>query len=427
MKTLDIARKDLLRSFRSVSFVGMGFAIPLLVSGIFYFAFGGLSGEEGFSVPRTSVQLVNLDEPVPGLAGFSAGQTIVDILGSDDLAELVELTVVADAESARAAVDRQEAGVALILPAGLTQAALGAGQEATIEAYQDPTLSIGPGIITGIVKRALDGFSGSKIAADVSARQLASRGRAVNQHTFMLIALNYGIWAETLEGESQSGDGALVEVRSPFGEGEEQTDLRTGIISTIMAGMMVFYVYYTGALSAHTLLQEEEGGTLGRLFTTPTRTGSILGGRLIATLVTLVLQVAVLLVLSALVFGIDWGPPLPVVLVALVLVVTAASLGLCLSSLIKDTRQAGLVFGGVLTLAGMVGMMGIFAANVGGSAKEAVGIVSLLVPQGWGVKAWQLLLEGGGVRDVAWTLLVTLALAAVFFGIGLLRFRKRFA
>lgn len=427
MKTLDIAWKDLLRSFRSVSFVGMGFVIPLLVSGIFYFAFGGLADDGGFSVPTTKATVANLDEAVPGLGGFAVGRTIVDILRSDRLSELVEVTEVADAASARAAIDRQEAGVAIILPAGLTRAATGLEDEASIEVYQDPTLSIGPRIVTGLVQQVLDGFSGGKIAAEVAGQQLAARGSPVDEAALAQIAVSYGTWAQMLAGSAQAGDGTLVQVRSPFGEGEAETDLRTNIISTIMAGMLVFYVYYTGALSTNTLLQEEEGGTLARLFATPTRTSAILGGRLIATLVTLVLQVAVLLVLSSLVFGIDWGPPALVVLVATTLVVTAASLGLCLTALVRDTRQAGLVYGGVLTMAGMIGMMGIFAANVAGTAKEAVGTVSLFVPQGWGVKSWQVLLEGGGMQDLALPLAVMLALACAFFAIGLLRFRKRFS
>ena len=64
---------------------------------------------------------------------------------------------------------------------------------------------------------------------------------------------------------------------------------------------------------------------------------------------------------------------------------------------------------------------------VTGATGGAFEIVSLLVPQGWAVRAWQLIQAGGGVGDVLVTLLVMLGLAAVFFAVGLLRFRKRFA
>ena len=40
MKILDIAFKDLTRSFRSAFAVGMMFVAPLLITGLIYFAFG---------------------------------------------------------------------------------------------------------------------------------------------------------------------------------------------------------------------------------------------------------------------------------------------------------------------------------------------------------------------------------------------------
>ena len=134
-----------------------------------------------------------------------------------------------------------------------------------------------------------------------------------------------------------------------------------------------------------------------------------------------------LLVASALLFGVSWGQPGPMVLVAAGTIVLAAAFGLFITSLLKNTRQGGIVYGGVLTMMGMVGMIGIFTAQVPGATTGALEIVSLLVPQGWAVRGWQMIQAGGGVGDVLVTLLVMLGLAAIFFAAGLLRFRKRFA
>jgi ABC-type multidrug transport system permease subunit len=109
------------------------------------------------------------------------------------------------------------------------------------------------------------------------------------------------------------------------------------------------------------------------------------------------------------------------------MIVLSASFGLFVTSLLKDTRQSGIVYGGVLTMMGMVGMISIFTGQVPGATTGALDIVSLLVPQGWTVRAWQILQAGGGLGDVLVTLLVMLGLAAIFFAVGLLRFRKRFA
>lgn len=424
MKTIDIACKDLLRSVRSASFLAFGFAVPLLVSGLFYFAFGGMaSGEGGFDLPGTRVQVVNQDQ---GQMGFSVGQTLIEILRSEGLAGLLQVTEVADPAGARAAVDRQEAGVAILIPPDLTAAVFDPERQAAIELYHDPTLTLGPGIVKSVVQQLVDGFAGSKIAIQVAHEQLAGRGMALDAATARSIALEYGEWAAAM-GESRRREaGPLVEVRPPTGV-QEPPDLRTGIIHLIMAGMLVFYAFFTGTSSAQSLLQEEETGTLPRLFTTPTPVSAVLGGRILSSLATLVVQVGVLLGVSALIFGIRWGALLPLGLVTLGLVLLAGSFGLFLISLLKDNRYVGIVTGGGLTLTGMLGMVGIFTTNVPGASRGVFDTVSLLVPQGWAVRGYQQLAEGGGVGDVLLPVAVMLALSGAFFAIGVLRFRRRFA
>ncbi|MGD8735375.1 MAG: hypothetical protein PVJ85_01360, partial [Anaerolineae bacterium] len=78
MKAIDICLKDLRRNLTNAFFLVFGLGLPLLTSLLFYFAFGGLvSGGEEFDLPTVQVQVANLDQ---GVAGFSAGQLIVDTL-----------------------------------------------------------------------------------------------------------------------------------------------------------------------------------------------------------------------------------------------------------------------------------------------------------------------------------------------------------
>jgi ABC-2 type transport system permease protein len=424
LRTLDIAIKDLLRSVRSVSFLAFGFVVPLLVSGIFYFAFGGVGATEGFDVPQTRVLLANQDR---GQEGFSAGQMLEQFLKSEDLANLLAVTDATDAAGARAAIDRQEADVAVIIPAGFTAAVFDPEGRAAVELYQDPTLTLGPGVVGGIIRQFVDGFAGSKIAVEVASAHLAEHSTTLDAGTAQKIVAQYSGWVAALGEGQEAGTSALVQVRSLSSGKEKSAGVQSSIIGLIMAGMMVFYVFFTGAASAQSLLQEEEAGTLPRLLTTPTALSSVLGGRLIASLVTLVLQVAVLLVISALVFDIGWGRLIPLSVVTLGLVLLAASFGLFVTSLLKSTRQAGIVYGGVLTILGMVGMIGIFTAGVPGASAGAFATISLLTPQGWAVRGYELLLQNGAIGEVMPYTAVMLGLSVAFFTIGVLRFRRRFA
>ena len=431
MKVLHIARKDLLRSFRSAFALVFMFVIPLLTVGLFYFAFGGLgSGDEGFELATIQVQVVNLDEPDPQSGGFSAGQTLVDLLQSEDLATLLAVTEVQDAASARAAVDNQEAGVAVIIPADFTAVMFKSEGSTAIELYQDPTLTIGAGIVKDILSQFVDGFAATKIATGVSAEQLSEQGVTVDAAVMQDIVTQYVDWTQQIGENQQRTTSPMFKVQSTTGTDEDTSNrLTQQILSLTMAGMMIFYAFFTGANSSEGILREKEAGTLPRLFTTPTPQSTILGGKFIAVFVTIFAQVVVLVTVAALVFKVEWGNPLPLALVTLGLVVLASSFGIFLTSLLKNTRQTGIIFGGLMTMTGMVGISSMFTASVPGAADatNVANTLSLFVPQGWALRGWRLAMDGGGVAEVLPTVAVMLALGIVFFVLGVLRFRKRFA
>lgn len=423
MKVLDIALKDMLRSFRNRFALVMMFVAPLLITGIIYAAFWGMGGNgSGFDLPVTQVQVVNLDQPGPQFS-FSFGQMLLGFLQDERLANLVQVTEATDEADARQAVDNQDAGVAVIIPPDFTIAALAPDGRASITLYQDPTLTLGPSIVKGIVSQFVDGFAGTKIAADVVADQLGQRGVATDASLMQDIAMRYGAWAGALGANWEEGAHPILDIRPPPTKAEP-ADQETIIFGAIMAGMVIFFAFFTGASTAETIILEDEEGTLARLFTTPTPRVAILGGKFAASFITLVVQVVVLMLASAVIFRIHWGDPLAATLVALGLVVAAAGLGVFMMSFLKSTRQAGPVMGAVLTLSGMVG--GLFTTGFQ-NLPATYETINLLTPHGWVLRGWKLVLAGGGVSDVLWPALVTLGMGIVFFAVGAFVFRKRFA
>ena len=423
MKAIDIALKDLWHSVRNAMFIVFGLILPMSTGALFYFAFGGLAGDDGgFGLAPIEVQIVNLDK---GQMGFSAGELLVDVL-QDAIPGLIQARQTSDAATARAAVDRQQAAVAVIVPAGFTTAIMDLEGQAAVEIYEDPTLTLGPSIVRGVVSQLVDGYAGTKIAAATAYGQLSARGVAVDTSTVQAVAMEYASWAQAHSEGQQSGDNALFEIQPAVVQEPRGNEGVTSVLALIMAGMMVFYVFFTGAASAQSILLEEEAGTLPRLFTTPTPQATILGGKFMSTFILLLVQVVVLVVISALLFGVDWGEPLPVALVIIALVMIASSFGIFITSFLRDTRQGGIIYGGVMTVMGMLGMITVFTGTVP-TASSAMNTVSLAVPQGWAVRAWRLLLDGGGLAEVLPTVAVMLAGGVVFFAIGVLKFRKRYA
>jgi ABC-2 type transport system permease protein len=428
VKVLDIAFKDLLRSFRSAFALVMMFAAPLLITGLIYFAFGGMMGADGgFALPLTPVQIANLDRPNED--GFSLGQMLVEFLQDDELADLLQVTEAPDEASARAAVDNQEAAVAVIIPPDLTAAttaataSTAAQARATITLYPDPTLTLGPAIVQTMLEQIIDGFAGLKIAVAVVTDQLDGRGIAVDDDLASAITMQYATWLQSWGASRTQGAYVALDMQPPPGE-TEATGAVGAMIGSVMAGMLIFFAFFTGANTAQSIIREDEEGTLARLFTTPTPQALILGGKFTAVFLTIIVQAIVLLLASGIVFGIRWGEPLSVTLVTLGLVVAAAGFGVMLMSFVKTTQQAGSVIGGVLTMVGMAG--GLFTTGIP-DMPAAFDIVSLFTPHGWALRGLKLALAGGSVGDVLVPVFVLLGLGAAFFTVGALLFRKRFS
>ncbi|HNB86072.1 MAG TPA: ABC transporter permease [Anaerolineales bacterium] len=434
MKAFDIALKDMTRSFRSTFAVVFMFGVPLLVTGMFYFMFGNIADEGGFTLPKTNVIIANLDEGGPkfqvnpknipgGKEADSMGDLIVSILQSDDMADLIEVSLASNAESARSAVDHQESQVAIIIPADFSHQFADVDGKAVIEFYQDPTLTLGPAVMRSILNRFMDGMSGVKIAInffmdEAQPEQLVLTGQVVDQYLEVSLA------------ESDDPEAELLEVRNPANgpekEADESQNLLLGIIGPIMGGMMVFYAYYTGTSTAQSILREEEERTLPRLFTTPTSQATILTGKLLSVFMTVSVQIIVLLIAANLIFGIQWGEFTSVALMAVGIIVSASSFGIFVNSFLKDTKQGGVLFGGILTVTGMMGMIKIFAMN-SAIANKMGDTISLLVPQGWAVRGLMQAMSGESFNSIALTVLVSFLWGAAFFAIGVWRFNKRYA
>jgi ABC-2 type transport system permease protein len=155
----------------------------------------------------------------------------------------------------------------------------------------------------------------------------------------------------------------IYQPNSQADEKKEENNL-LGILGPIMGGMAIFYAFYTGTATAESILREEEERTLPRLFTTPTPQATILSGKFLAVFLTVFVQIIVMLIAGRLIFQIQWGSLTALVFLVVGVVVVASSFGIFINSFLKDTKQGGIVFGGVLTLTGMIGMMRIFTMGV---------------------------------------------------------------
>jgi ABC-type Na+ efflux pump permease subunit len=414
MKVFHIAIKDIKQSFRSFLAVAMMFGVPILMTGMFALLFGGTMDEDTtFEVPLIPVAVANLDEGI-------LGETIVEVLTSDDLADLLTVSVFDTAGEARALVDDQQADAAVIIPPGLTTSLFGVDAQAEVEIYQDPALTLGPGIITTLVSQLVDGFSGSTISIEVVSRQFSNAGLSLSGEQIMTIVQQYQAAVQDLAGLQET-----VRIEAPSG-GTQSNQGVASMLAMVMGGMTIFYSFFTGTNAANSLLTEEDNLTLARMLTTATLPVQVIGGKLVAGGLTILVQIIVLFTFGHYVFGIYWGDLWLLALFTVAVTIGAVTFGLFAISWARDRKQASLILGGGVTIAGMLGMASIFMMNAP-NPNRAIDSLSLLVPQGWANRALVHIMDGFSTSEVLVSLLGLLGYSAVLFFIGYRRYIKRFA
>ena len=414
-KIWAISWKDLRSTMRNVPALVMMLIAPLALAGLLGFAFGG---GDTFQIAATKVALASTDERPAAAAGEAApplaGDTFVDILTSKDLEDVLDVAKVGSAAKARRRVDDGDAAVAVIVPRDFTAALYGKqGKQTAVELYVNPTQGLGSSITESVVTQALLDFNGARAAATVAAVMAGGTG----DHD----AAAQAAAARFLQ-DGGASRGLVLSDREPLASGGDEGD-KVAPVGLILAGMMVFFMFFGASNVARTILTEDAAGTLPRMLTTPTSTGTILGGKFSSVFLTVTVQTVVLLVAGRILFGIDWGSLDAVTLLTLVGAAVASGLALLIIAVVRTPGQAGAIGAGVYLVLALLG--GNFTGTASTSGVYAT--VQKLTPNGWLLLGWDVAMHGGDLADVASKLVVPLVFAVVFFAVAVLRFRRRYA
>ena len=412
-KILAIAWKDLRSTLRNRPALIMMLVAPLALAALLGFAFGGGSG--GFNIAATKVVVANLDKGGAG-AGQNAGASIQNILTSKDLSDVLDTSTVTTAAAAQKAVDDGKAAVAVIVPEDFSAVVFGSDPSAKsqVELYENPTAEIGGSIVEGVVGQVLADFNGARAAA---AGAVALRSDSAGDPPAAQVAATA---AELFSHNGGVSSGLKISQRSPQAG---KTEKQVSVTGQILAGMMIFFMFFGAANVARTILTEDRDGTMPRLFTTPTRHGTIIAGKFVSVFVTILVQAIVLLIAGRIIFGIQWGRLDAVVLLTICAAGVAGGLALLVISFAKTPAQAGAIGSGIYLVLALLG--GNFTGTAQSSGTYAT--VQKFTPNGWLIDGWDVAMRGGGAGDIRWQVLVPLGFAVAFFFFAVLRMRRRFS
>lgn len=216
---------------------------------------------------------------------------------------------------------------------------------------------------------------------------------------------------------------AVAEVVWPAGVTLE-TDTRDMANSTehASAGQIVTWVQITLLGAAEVLVDERLRGTLKRMLVMPTSRALILGGKVLATVLAGLLQIAILLIGGAVVFKVGWDKaPLAVVAVSLAFALAVSGMGLLMATLVKTSGQASsAVIAVAMTTAALGGAW--FPLEV---TPPLFRQIVQILPSTWAMRAYtDILARSATLVDVLPSVGVLLGFAVVFTVIGVWRFNR---
>ncbi|MCA9981512.1 MAG: ABC transporter permease [Anaerolineales bacterium] len=287
-----------------------------------------------------------------------------------------------------------------------------------VEIYASPSRPISQSIIEAVVAEFMNEVDLNTAVMQVTMIQLVTSGKVpVDQASTTGEAI-----AQELFGNPQTNPNGqmqrLLTLESALNTGAPAAEFSP--LTYLAPSMAIFFLMYTVTVGGRSLLAEREEGTLDRLLTTPTTTTQILLGKVAAIFVSGVLQVSVLIVSSALLFGLSWGSPLGVALLIVSASAAATAWGLLVTSLAKNAGQVGAYGSAVMLLFGIMGGSFMPVGDVPG-----LNILSKLTPNGWALDGFNTLGTGGSLADVVPALLALWLMALLVFTTAVFFYRRR--
>ena len=394
-KILAILRKDAIVRFSGFSELLFFIILPIIFT--FLLAGGTPDGEQD---PR--IRLLVVDE----------AQTT---LSAQLIAELENSTAVrpelATREEANEQFDQRRASTVFTIPAGLDVDALQTGS-ASVDLRKQPN-NINATVVERAVQTAL-----RKVSSAVSAANTALEQREKNT-PFASEAERTAYFEQALENARtlQADSPQRVTVVEAATPDQVEYDPR----ANSSAGQLITWVFIPLFGISELFAYERATGTLRRLLTTPTRKATYLFGTIFGQVVMAIAQMLLLVGFGTLVMGLNWGrDPLALGIMLVASALAAAAIGTTMGTFVKTGGQAN----------GLSIMVGMVMALMGGCwyplelFPQSVQTIVKVLPTTWAMQGMlDLVLRGRGVIDILPEAGVLLGFAALFFMIGIWRFK----
>lgn len=410
-KLFLIGFKDLKLVFRDKAALTFMLLAPFLLTLGLGFVTGAYGSSSSSGINQIKVIVVNQDDG-------QLGESLVELFQSEDLAELVAPTLATDPETARAQIDADEAAAAVIIPAGFTDSIIPQDNQAPseevlqIEIYKNPIAPVSAGVIQSIVEEFISRVETGRVGGEVTVTQMLAAG-LITPDQINAIAMEMG------QRQATAADDQPAITLQAAKSGQEQQAFNP--MAYMAPGMALMFLMFTVSNGGRSILSEQARGTLPRLLVSPTNSAQVLIGKIFGIYVTGVVQMLVLIVACSLLFGIQWGDPLGMLILVLAAVFGATGWGMLITSLVRTPGQVSSIGMAVMLTFGILGGTFIQTSVMPGWFQW----FSKITPNAWGLDGFTILGLGGSLADLGKPLLGLAVMGVALFGLSILLFGRR--
>jgi ABC-2 type transport system permease protein len=400
-KLFLIALKDLRLIFRDPSALVMMLLAPFLLTIGMGALTGRFSGGSSTGVSNIPVEIINEDEGI-------LGETLIDVFQSPDLEALVSPVIQEDRSAAKALVDSNQSAGVIIVPKGFTDSIIGMAWDPTdeslvqIEFYTNPTMPTSVGILRSILDQFINQIEIGRVSATVILSQLLENGLIPPDQAIEVGAQVGGEMAQAAAGTSS------IEVKTNLAEGE---GIPFDILAYMAPGMAMMFLMFTVTYGARSLLVENRTGTLPRLLVAPTHSVSVLGGKFTGILFTAIAQLVILIGGTSVMFQLQWGDFLGVVLLILSAAIAATGWGIFFAAILKTPGQIAVTGSAVMLLFGLLGGS-FFDLSM---LPDWIQVINMVTPNSWANDGFYILSLGGKLKDIQTNLIALWVMGGVLF------------
>jgi ABC-2 type transport system permease protein len=276
--------------------------------------------------------------------------------------------------------------------------------------YANPSRPTSANVVKTVVEAFANQVEVGRVSSAVTINQLIQSGRIPVQDAA-------SVGAALGNRQSEAGSSS-IRLKSVTSEGEA---VKFDVLALLAPAMALMFLMFTVSNGGRSLLAERAQGTLPRLLVSPTSTTQVLGGKVFGIYLTGVAQMLILILASTLLFQLQWGDPLAVLVLVLAAVFGAVGWGLLITTMARTPGQVGAIGSAVMLLFGILGGSFIDTELM----PTWFQWISKITPNAWGLDGFNLLALGGGLADLGATLLALLVMGLVLFGVSALFFNRR--